>query len=193
MASEALLVICAGIMIEGLVRVMACCAGEARIPIAPATAALQPIRLKAHVFHAQYSRSMDFVPSTVTSAAKINLRNRPQIPWVENRLPTLCILFIVHELCMFRAGTMTSFAMHSKHEARGIKSRPRCRCGRMTAKTTAQSIWINKPTHRQTKGWRRLGRVAWGQIQALQTSKEAHSALVERAISLINVSLALVS
>jgi len=129
MASEALLVICAGIMIEGLVRVMACCAGEARIPIAPATTVLQPIRLKAHVLHAQYSRSMDFVPSTVTSAAKINLRNRPQIPWVENRMPTLCTLFIVHELCMFRAGTMTSFAIHSKYEARGIKSCPRCRSG----------------------------------------------------------------
>ena len=77
MASEALLVIRGGIMDEGLVGVMAGDAGEARVAVAPATAFLEPIRLKAHVLHAFYSGLKDVVRSAVTGPAKIHLRDGP--------------------------------------------------------------------------------------------------------------------
>ena len=180
-------------MIQLLMRVMAGDAGEARIPVAPATAFLEPIRLKAHVLHAFYSSFKNVERSTVTGPAKIDLRDGPQTSWVENSLPTLLILFVVHELGMSGAGTMTSFAIHAKYEARRIKSCPGCGSGGVAPETTPQSIRINTPAQRRTQVLWNLGQVAWGKIQVLQAPEKAHPALVERAISLINVSLALVS
>ena len=74
MASEALLVIRARLAIDGLVRVMAGGAGEARVAIAPAAGVFEAIGLKTHRLEA---RSFGLVPSAVTRAAKINLRHRP--------------------------------------------------------------------------------------------------------------------
>ena len=51
-ASEALRVVGGGVVVERLVRVVAGNAGEARVPVAPATALLQPVRLKTHSLHA---------------------------------------------------------------------------------------------------------------------------------------------
>src|SRR5215467_3238198 len=76
-AREALLVIRGGITVEGLVRVVASGASEARVPFAPATAALEAIRLKAHVLHARDFRFTNFEPGAVAGAAKIDLRDRP--------------------------------------------------------------------------------------------------------------------
>ena len=192
-ASEALVVVGGGIVVERLVRVVTGYACKARVAFAPAAAALQSIRLKAHVLHALNSGYGDFVPGTMTGPAKIHLRHRPQTPWVENGLAALSILFVVHELGMLGAGTMTSFAIHSEYEPRWIEPGPRCGSGGVAPKAAAQSIWGNRAPERLIQSLRRLGRVAGGQIQALQSREEAHAALVVRAVLLINVGLALVS
>ena len=107
-------------------------------------------------------------------------------------MAALGILFVVHELRMFGAGTVAGFAIHAKDEARRIESSSRGGSSGVTAKATAQSIRINAPAHCHIQGWRLRGQVAGGHIQPLQTLEETHAALVERAIALIHESLALV-
>src|SRR5690242_3184950 len=169
MASEALLVIRGDIVVQKLMRIMARDAREARVSLAPAAAAFETIRLKAHVLDALDSCYRDVVPRTVTGAAKVYLRHRPQAPWIENSLAALGILFVVHELGVFGARTMTSFAIHAEDQARCIKSRPGCGSGGVAPKATAQGVWRNGPAKRLLKVLRSLGRVARGQIQALQS------------------------
>lgn len=193
MASKALRVIRGGIIVERLVRVVTGYASEARIAFGPATALFQPIRLKAHSLYALCPGLTDVVRGTVTGSAKIHLCHGSQAPWVENGLATLGIPFLVHELGMFGAGTMTSFTIHTKDKARRIKSCPSCGSRGVTAKATAHGDWIKPLAERLIEGWRRHGRVARGQVQVLQATEEAHAALVERAIPLQNISLAPVS
>lgn len=192
MAREALRVIRGEVVVQRLMRVVARDARQARISLAPATAALQPIRLKAHVLDALQSRHRDVVPGTMTGAAKVHFRHGPQTRWVENSLAALGVLFVVHELGVFGAGTVTSFAVHSKDEAGWIEPGPRGGSGGVTPKATAQSIWRNRPAKRLLQVLRRLERVAWSQIQALQIPEETHAALEEHAVPLIHVGLALV-
>src|SRR5215467_6883410 len=69
-----------GVAGRGLLRArrgVASGASEARVPFAPATAALEAIRLKAHVLHARDFRFTNFEPGAVAGAAKIDLRDRP--------------------------------------------------------------------------------------------------------------------
>ena len=192
-AREALVVIRSGIMVERLVRVMTSYTGEARIPVAPATALLQPIGLKAHSLHALRSRLKDVVGSTVARPAEIHLRYGPQAPGIENGLAALGILLVVHKRGMLRAGPMTSFAIHSKDKVSGIESRPRRGSRRVTPKATAHRVRIQSLAQRLLQSWRRPGRMARRQVQALQALEEAHPAFVESPIPLENVGLALVS
>lgn len=113
-AREAFRVIRGGIMVERLMRIMAGDAGKARIPISPAAALLQPVRLKAHSFHALCFGFKNVEGSTVTRATKIDFCHRPQAPRIENRLAAFGILLGVHEVRMFGAGTMASFTIHAK-------------------------------------------------------------------------------
>ena len=179
-------------MVEELVRVMAGDAREPRIAIAPAAAFLEPIGLKAHVFEAFDPRLENIVGGAVTGAAKVHLRYGAQTPGIENSLPALGILFGVHEVGMLGAGTVTGFAIHAENKVRRIKSRSCGGSGGVTAKATAHRIRIKPLAERLIQGGRRFGRVARSQVQALETHEETHSAFVERAVSLKNVSLALV-
>lgn len=157
MTSQAFVVIPGGIMVQRFVGVVASDASKACIAIAPAFAVLQTIRLKAHIRHAANPQLIYVVQGAMAGPTKIDLSHRTQANWIENGLTALFIFFVVHQLRVPGARTVTRLAIHSERETSRIKSRSGRRGGRMAAEAVAQGIRIEKAAQGLIESSRSLG------------------------------------
>src|SRR6266700_1689859 len=82
-AAQAFLIVSGKFLHQGLVRVVACDAGNSRVVLPPTLAALRAIHGAACVLDSTIAQSIDVPPRAMASAAEIHGRRRIQPPGIE--------------------------------------------------------------------------------------------------------------
>jgi hypothetical protein len=85
MATEATVIIACELSYQGLVRVVAGHAGQARVSLTPTAATLQAIRMEADIGNSSGANSFGVPPCRVTSTAKVHQLHWLSVFGVENR------------------------------------------------------------------------------------------------------------
>jgi hypothetical protein len=113
MAAQAFLVVCRDIAYQGLMRVMACDAGDARVAISPAAALLQAISGKTNNFDARIIHLSDVPPGTVARSTEVEGTGGIQSGRIEDHA-RLCSHASMSQCYVRCARPMTSFAGNSR-------------------------------------------------------------------------------
>jgi len=192
MTCEASHVIVGGVAHDRFMRVVAGDALEARISFAPAPASLEAIGLETHVAHAGGPGVQNVTPSAMACAAEIHGSDRTKRGGIEDCTPALINFSGLHRGNVLGARAMASLA---RNPGRGM-IRIEATAGRGGSGVAAEAMRGLVHGHAAAESGFEIGGRAFGMtggdVEALQGVVKTQPGIVDRAVALEEIGLALV-